>query len=256
MRHGHRTAVFDLLTKDRDHASIASQHVPEADCSILCRRYLGEHLDDHLADSLRSSHYIRRTDRLVCRDQNHLLHMELIRGACHIICTEHIVLDCLVRAVLHKRNVLVSRRVVYDIRMVCLENILDALLITHRCDQRLQIEFRIILLQFKLYIISIVFIDINNDQLFRIMKRHLTADLASDGTASAGHNDHFAGDVISDLLHMKIHRLSSKEILDTYIPQHRDVDLLIDHLVDARQYLDLARGLLTNLQQLVSVFLI
>ena len=48
-------------------------------------------------------------------------------------------------------------------------------------------------LQFKLYIIGIVLINIDDNQLFRIMQRYLTADLASDRAASSGNKDYLAG---------------------------------------------------------------
>ena len=74
--------------------------------------------------------------------------MELICSARHIICTDYIVLDCLIRAVLHERHMLVSCCMVHNVRMIRLENIFDPLLVTHGCDQRLQIQIRIVSLQF------------------------------------------------------------------------------------------------------------
>ena len=183
------------------------------------------------------------------RDQDHLLHMELICSARHIICTDHIVLDCLVRAVLHERHMLVRCRMVYDIRMIGLENILDPLLVPHRRDQRLQVQLRIIFLQFQLYIIGVVFIDIYYDQLLRLMQRCLTADLASDRASSSSNKDDLAADIVSYFLHVEIHRLSSEKILNADISQHGDVDLLVDHLIDSRKHLDLASRLLTDIQQ-------
>src|SRR5699024_2511760 len=87
------------------------------------------------------------------------------------------------------------------------------------------------------------------------MQRNLTADLASDRTSASGHQDYLAADIVSDFLHMEIHRFSSEEVFDADVSQHGDVNLLIDHLIDSRKHLDLARRLLADIQQF-SPFLI
>ena len=163
--------------------------------------------------------------------------------------SQHIVFNRLVRAVLHQRHMLVRCCMVHDLRPVRFEDILDPLLVPHRSDQYFQIKVRIVLLQLQLYLIGIVLIDIDDDQLLRVMQGDLPADLASDGAAPAGHKDDLAADVSVDLFHMQVHRLPSQQVFDTDVPEHGDVDLLVDHLVDARQHLDLACGILADFQQ-------
>ena len=182
--------------------------------------------------------------------------MELICGACHIICTDHIILDRLVRTVLHERHMLMRRSMIYDIRMISLKYILNTLLVTHGCNQCFQIQFRIFFLQLQLYIISIVLIDVYYDELLRLVQRHLAADLASNRAPASGHKDDLVSDIVPDFLHVEIHRLSSEKIFDTYVPQHGDVDLLIDHLIDPGEHLDLACCLLTDVKQLSALLVI
>ena len=88
------------------------------------------------------------------------------------------------------------------------------------------------------------------------MKCHLTADLASNGSSASGHENNFAGNIAPDRLHMQIYRLSTQKIFNTHIAKHGDVHFLIDHLIDTRKHLDLARRLLTDLQQFMLLLIL
>ncbi len=118
MCHGNRTACRDLLLEKRDHASVAPQHISKTDRNIFRIGAVVEHLNDHLTDPLGGTHDIGRIDRLICRDQHKLLRIISICRKCNLVCTEYIILDCFVGAVLHQRHMLMRRRMVYDIRPV------------------------------------------------------------------------------------------------------------------------------------------
>ena len=64
---------------------------------------------------------------------------------------------------------------IHDIRSICLENAVNTLFVTHRCDQYHQIQLRILADQLLLDVISIIFIDIQDDQLLRMMGCQLSA---------------------------------------------------------------------------------
>ena len=81
------------------------------------------------------------------------------------------------------------------------------------------------------------------------MQRRLAADLASDRTAPSGDKDDLSADIASDLFHMQVDGLPPEKVLYADVLQHGDVDLLVHHLVDSRKHLDLACGLLADLQQ-------
>ena len=81
------------------------------------------------------------------------------------------------------------------------------------------------------------------------MQGCLTADLASDGAAASCHQYGLSRDIASDRLHMQVDRLSSEQVFYAHVAEHGDVYFLIDHLIDTRQHLDLARRLLADLQQ-------
>ena len=111
-------------------------------------------------------------------------------------------------------------------------------------------------LKLQLDIIYIIFIDIQDDQKLRPVKRHLPADLAADGPSASGDQDNLALKIAADFLHIQLHRLSSQQILYADVPQHRYIYLLIDHLIDSRQDLDLAGRLLTNLQEFLLILIL
>ena len=131
MGYCHRPSGLDLLTENRDYAAVASQHISKTHCSVFGTGDLGEDLHHHLADPLGGPHHIGRPYRFVRGDQDHLLHMVLICGACHIISALYIVFDRLVRAVLHQRYMLMRRRVIHNVRMIGLKNVVYSVLISH-----------------------------------------------------------------------------------------------------------------------------
>ena len=81
---------------------------------------------------------------------------------------------------------LMGCRMVDDVRTISAEDIFDAFRIAYRSDQHYQIQCRILTDQLLLDRIGVVLIDIDDDQLLRLMTRDLPAQLASDGSATTG----------------------------------------------------------------------
>ena len=97
----------------------------------------------------------------------------------------HDYLGRLTRTVFHERNVLMSCRVVNHIGLIFCEHLIDSSAISDRADQHLQIEFRIFIPKLKSNGVSIVFINIEDDQLLRIVLGNLSAKFASDRTTAS-----------------------------------------------------------------------
>ena len=225
------------------------QHVAETHRRVLGRGKLGEHLDDDLADPFGSSHDVGGPHRLVGGDQHHFPGMVFVGRCGHVIGAQNIVLHRLVGTVLHQGHMLVSRRVADDLRPVEPEDLFHPLFIPDRADEGYQIQIRIFFLQLQLDAVGIVFVDVQNDQLLRVVQGRLTAELAADGTASPGNQDHFVLDICPDLVHFQPDGIPAQQILDLHFPEHGYIHLLVHHLVDAGQHQDLAGGLLADLQQ-------
>ena len=200
MRNCYRTSCRNLFFKQRNNTSVGAEHVAETNCYKLRLIMAVERLHDHLADSLARTHDIRRIHRLVCRNHDELFRVVLCRRHSGFPGAEYIVFDRLVGAVLHQRHMLMRCCMVHNIGMIRFKHIVDPARVAHAADQNHQIQLRILFLQFLLQVVGIVFINIKHDQLRRLVTGNLTAQLASDGAASPGHQDPLAADVAHDLV--------------------------------------------------------
>ena len=173
MRHRHGTAFGNLFFKQRNHAAVTAQYIAEPDGYVIRTGTAVHGLDQHLAQALGRAHDIRGIHRFVCRDQDELVGTVAVCRLCHLIGAEYVIFNRLVRAVLHQGNVFMRCRMIYDVRAISLEDAVDALFISHRSDEHRKIQFRVLAKQLLLDIISIIFIDIQDNQLFRMVCRDL-----------------------------------------------------------------------------------
>ena len=241
MRDRHGTARFDLLFEQRNDGTVRSQHIAETHGNKFCVFALtADGLHDHLAQTLGGAHNVGRIDSLVCGDLHENIRAILVRTAGNVQSAEHVVLDGLVRACLHERNVLMRRRIEYDLRPVLCKDVLHFAAVTNAADEDKQIEARYIAQQFLLNIVCVVLVDIEDDELFGFMGRDLTAELAPDGAASARHQHHTPLDGLQDLPQIDFHLLAAEKIGDLHGTHLFDHRFARDELIDAGQDLDLA----------------
>ena len=248
----HRAALRDLLLKERDHAAVAAEHVAETHRNEFRIRFAVHHLHDHLAQTLGSAHDVCRVDRLIRGDQDKFLDAVLDGGLRHLVRAEHVVLDRLVRAVLHQGHVLVRRRVEYDLRPVFAQHNIQTRRIAYRTDQNDKVQRRIFPLKLHLDVIRIVFINIKNQKLLRVALRNLPAQLAADRSAAARHHDDLAGNILADLVDVDLDRLAPQKILDLDLLELADADVFVDQLVHAGDCLHLALRRAADLEDLLS----
>ena len=285
MRDRDGAALLDLLFEDRDDAAVGAEDVAEADghelgadvaeefCICLEVEFflaaaglrimreelrdlgglaflnLGvETLDDHLAQALRGAHDVGRVDGLIGGDQHEALaavHHGRVGG---LVGADGIVFDGLAGAVLHERHVLVGRCVVDDVRLVLFEDLEHLPGVAHGTDQRDEIELGVLFLEFQLYIIGIVFVDVEDDEALRVMVRDLPAELAADRPAAARDEHGLAVKERKDLPHIDPDGIATEEIFDRHIFEVRHGHVAVYELIHARQILQLTPGLLANAQ--------
>ena len=122
-----------------------------------------EGLDDHLTDTFACPHDIRRVYCLIRGNEHEFFYpVKGCRLGC-LPCPEYIILHRFIGAVFHQGHVFVSRRMVYNIRLIMFKNPVHPVGIAHRCDQHCQVQIRISGLQFLLYVINVVLINIHNN---------------------------------------------------------------------------------------------
>lgn len=181
-----RSALRNLSFEQRNNASVASEYIPET-----YRRkgrafgMAGHHLNHHLAHPLAGSHDVCRVDSFIRRNQDKFLCTVFIGKSCRIIGTKYIVLDCLIWACLHKRNMFMRRRMEDKLWMVSGKYFFQTSSISHRADQCHQIHGRVFSAKLLFNIVGIIFINIKDNELFRSIGRNLPAKFASNRTASS-----------------------------------------------------------------------
>ena len=281
-----RAALGDLLLEDGHHRAVAAQHIAEADrdkfCPDICKMdaviflpcgfipEMGEELgdvgclsgfdllikglDDHLAQALAGTHDVGGVDRFVGGDEHKALAVMGHGGIGGLIGADGVVLDGLVGAVLHEGDVFMGRGVIDDLWAIFLKDLEHAAAVADRADQRDQIQIGMCFFQLILDVIGIVLIDIEDDKLFGIVIGDLPAEFRADGAAAAGDQDDLAADEVEDLLHLRLDGLTPQQVLDRDGLQLVDSDFAADQLVETRQVLQLAVGLLADVQDIPAFF--
>ena len=63
-------------------------------------------------------------------------------------------------------------------------------------------------------VIGVVFIDVEDDEMLRVMGRDLPAELRADGAAAARDEDDLAGELVEDFIHVDFDGLPSEQVFD------------------------------------------
>ena len=209
-----------------------------------------KYLNNHFAHALARPHDIRGVYRLIRRYHNESFRAGHRGRLCCLKRSEYIVFNRLGGAVLHQRNMFMRRRVINDIRLVIRENPVHPVGIPHGCDEHHKVQIRMFHFQFLLYIINVIFINIENNKLFRLMLRNLSAELASDGAAAARYKHLFALHITENRIHIDADRFSPQQILYLHVAQFADADFSVHELIHTRKRTQLTVRFLTNLQNI------
>ena len=252
---GHRTALRDLLLEERDDRAVGAEDVTEADRDEVGLRVLPvHHLDDHLTDPLRGTHHVRRVHGLIGGDQDEALHTGFSRGTGGLQGAHDVVLDRFVRAYLHERYVLMCSRMEDHVRLVLLHHTADTVGVPAGADEGHEVQLRVLHEELLLDAVSIVLVNVEDDELLRLVACDLTAELRADRSATAGDEDGLPLDHTEDFFVVDLDRFTTEEVEDVDVTELADADFSIDELVDARDGLQLTATLLTDVEDLRALF--
>ena len=286
MRDRDGTALCDLLFEQRDDGTVAAEHVAEAHrdefrfdiaehaagavlvrvLTAFVREQLRnlvrparldlcvEALHDHFAQTLAGAHDVGRVDRFVGRNQHKALAAVDHRRVCGFIGAEDVVLDRFARAVLHQRHVLVRRRVIDDLRVIGLEHLEHPAAVTYRTDQYHEVQIAVPVPELLLDVVCAVFVDVEENQLLRLVRGNLPAELAADRSAAAGNQDRLAVNERKDLAEIFADRIAAQKVFDRDVLHRADGDLSGDQLIHAGQLLELAVGLVADREDVALLF--
>ena len=149
VRHRHRSAFLYLLAESRYHGTIGAKHISKTggdkfgaslDFPALHRK--PKALDINFRKTLGASHDIGRVDSFVGGYHHHLIHIVLDTFVRHISGAGHIDHHSFARILLHKRNMLVRRRVKYYLRPIHPERKIKPACKSHIADNRHEIQLR------------------------------------------------------------------------------------------------------------------
>ena len=147
---------------------------------------------------------------------------------------------------------LVRRGVAHHIGMVLGKEVVYPPLLPHGADEHLEIELRVLADQLLLDIVSVILVNVKNDELAGLERRDLAAELAADGTAAArdenGLSEHPAGD--DSIVGMYLG--SPEKILNADILDLVDQHILVGELRQRGHDLQLCAGAGADLQYLIS----
>ena len=252
---GHRTALCDLLLEERDDGAVGAEDVTEADRDEVGLRVLPvHHLDDHLTDTLRGTHDVRRVHGLIRGDQDEALHAGFSRGTGGLQGAHDVVLDRFVRAYLHERYVLMCSRMEDHVRLVLLHHTADTVGVPAGADEGHEVQLWVLHEELLLDAVRVVLIDVEDDELLRLVACDLTAELRADRSATAGDEDGLPLDHAEDFFVVDLDRFTTEEVEDVDIAELADADFAVDELVDARDGLQLTAALLTDVEDLRALF--
>ena len=196
VRNRNRTAFFNLLFKQRNYRAVRTEYVAKTyRYKVGIFAVFSNGLNNHLANALGRAHDIGGVDSLIRRDLHERFHVEFFRSSCKIERTEHVVFHCFVRARFHQRHVLVRSGVKDDLRTIFLEYVAHFRLIANTRNQRQQIEIGTMAFEFLFDLVRVVFVNIQNDQLRRIVRSDLTAKFATDRAAATRNKYYFPFDI-------------------------------------------------------------
>ena len=163
MRDRDGSARLDLLAKQRDHTAVAAQHIAETHRHKLRVIIFVKRLNDHLTDTLGRSHHVGGVHRLIGGDHDEFLHAVVCRCLRRLPGSENIIFYCFIGADLHEGHMLMRRRMVHDIRLICRKDLVNPSCISHGSDQNQQIQIGIFDLKLLLDVIGVILVDIQND---------------------------------------------------------------------------------------------
>ena len=192
---------------------MAAQHIAEAHgyAGHVCAA--GEGLDQHFTQALGTAHDIGGVDGLIGGELDKTLHTVLCRRGQQILGAEHIVLDGLGRADLHKRHMLVGRSMKDNGRMVGVKHLIQTGFVADRADQCDDGSLRAVLVfQLCLKLVGTVFIDVEDQQPARLVAHDLAAKFAADGAAAARDQHDLVMQILRDLCIVQLDLIAGEKV--------------------------------------------
>ena len=140
------------------------------------------------------------------------------------------------------------------VRLVLLHHAADAVRVPTGADEGHEVQLRVLHDELLLDAVCVVLIDVEDDELLRLVACDLTAELRADRSATAGDEDGLPLDHAEDFFVVDLDRFTTEEVEDVDVAELADADFAVDELVDARDGLQLTAALLTDVEDFCALF--
>ena len=254
--HRYRYAGLDLVHEEREHAPAASDDIAEADTDHL-GHVVGKHARDLLDHALGGAHDVGWVHRLVGGDDHHPLHLVVHRTLEHVVGTADVGRDGFLGVELLKRYMLVGSGMEDQLRLELLINLVDLLHVLDVADNRDDqvAPFLLVVVEPQREVMQLRLVDVQQDQLHRVVVQQLAADFAADASAGAGYQHPLALHHPGDRLLVNIGKGTAKKVGIVEVAQIELLGPLL-YLEEARDDLHVATMVLGRIHGLEHVLLV
>lgn len=140
------------------------------------------------------------------------------------------------------------------VRLVLLHHAADTVGVPAGADEGHEVQLRVLHEELLLDAVRVILVDVEDNELLRLVACDLTAKLGADGSATAGDEDGLPLDHAEDFFVVDLDRFTTEEVEDVDIAELADADFAVHELVDARDGLQLTAALLTYIEDLRALF--
>ena len=129
-------------------------------------------------------------------------------------------------------------------------NTVDPVFVPDGADEHMGLKLRIIGAQLLLDGVSVVFVNVEDHQFFRLEAGKLAAKLTADASTAAGDHDSLIFDQVRQATHIDSDNIPLQQIFNIDLPDGLDAHITVGQLVDAGHLLELAASAAADLPNL------
>ena len=145
-------------------------------------------------------HHIGGVDRLIGRKQHKIAHAEFVGNLCGVVCTENIVFNSFVGAVLHQRHMLVCRGVEHACRVKFRKHFPQSRFFAHGANANFNLRCAEILTVQRIFqCVGVVLVNVKNHDFGGRVFGNLPAKLRPDRPAAARDQNDLVSDIFAHI---------------------------------------------------------
>src|ERR1017187_966097 len=209
----YRAACGNLFLEDWNNTSVASEYIPEAHRNKFGSALHLERANEQLCCALRRAHHTGRPNRLICGNHDKIVDSMLGRRTGDVPGPEDVGFDGSEDVPLHQRNMLVGGCMIQNRRVIILHHPFQSATAGDTADLWVKsyVWEAFSHLSVNMEKGSLRLIETNNGK--RMEGSDLPTDLRPNRTGSARHHDNPPLNALPNPVHIKLHGLSTEQIL-------------------------------------------